>query len=103
MAIAGSLVRFLFHVLSVEFVDVNDFVDVKDLVDTNEERASSCGMSGDDWLVINLDNSILESFGCFSCFFSFFLFSSEFLLQADSQPWQYCRGGAHCFASVQLQ
>ena len=48
MAVAGSLVRFLFHVLSVEFVDVNDFVDVKDLVDTNEERASSCGMSGDD-------------------------------------------------------
>ena len=48
MAVAGRLVSFLFYVLSVEFVDVNDFVDVKDLVDTNEERASSCGMSGDD-------------------------------------------------------
>ena len=56
MAVAGRLVTFLFHVLSVEFVDVNDFFDVKDLVDTNEERASSCGMSGDDWLQ-----------GCISC------------------------------------
>ena len=54
MTVAGRLVTFLFHVLSVEFVDVNDFVDVKDLVDTNEERASLCGISGDDWLVINL-------------------------------------------------
>ena len=76
MAVADRPVSFLFDVLSVEFVGVNDFVDVKDLVDTNQERASSCGMSGDDWLVINLDNSILESVGCFSCFFSFFLFSS---------------------------
>ena len=54
MAVVDRLVTFLFHVLSVEFVDVNDLVVDEDVVDTNEERASSCGMSGDDWLVINL-------------------------------------------------
>ena len=67
MAVAGSLVRFLFHVLSVEFVDVNDFVDVE--VDTKGGEASSCGMAGAASLVINSDYSILESFGCFSCIF----------------------------------
>ena len=54
MALVGRLVTFLFYVLSVEFVDVNDFVVDEDVVETKGGRASSCGMSGDDWLVINL-------------------------------------------------
>ena len=69
-----------YHVYHVYHVDVNDFVDVQGVVDTNEERASSCGMSGDDWLVINFDNSILVKFCCFpvsflfSCFLVIFFF-----------------------------
>ena len=46
MAVADRPVSFLFDVLSVEFVDVNDFVDIEDVVDTKGGRASSGGIAG---------------------------------------------------------
>ena len=45
MAVADRPLSFLFDVLSVEFVDVNDFVDVEDVVDTKGGRASSGGIA----------------------------------------------------------
>ena len=45
MAVADKPLSFLFDVLSVEFVDVNDFVDVEDVVDTKGGRASSGGIA----------------------------------------------------------
>ena len=47
MAVADRPVSFLFDVLSVEFVDVNDFVDIEDVVDTKGGRASSGGIAGE--------------------------------------------------------
>ena len=46
MAVADRPVSFLFDVLSVEFVDVNDFVEIEDVVDTTGGRASSGGIAG---------------------------------------------------------
>ena len=46
MAVADRPVSFLFDVLSVEFVDVNDFVDIEDVVDTKGGRASTGGIAG---------------------------------------------------------
>ena len=64
--------RFLFHVLSVELVDVNNFVDFEDVVDTKGGEASSCMWNGRSCLTC--DKFRLQYFREFWLFFLFLFF-----------------------------
>ena len=72
MAVADRPVSFLFDVLSVEFVDVNDFVEIEDVVDTTSGRASSGGIAGAASLH-KFRLQYLRELGLFCLFLFFFL------------------------------